>query len=818
MINNEKLAKVIAAYKEYFPEHWDDEKYKWEAIKHFQVNWDINAPDFTAMFEAATAKAYNLLTSAYFYPRGMIFELTKVDKEAVRSMFIALYDETKNLETRVDEFQASSEALRVKYGEKNWKNHYQNTNAISTYLWLRYPDKYYIYKYTECRSVAKELESSFVPKAKASASYMVGGFKLYDEICEKLVQDTELHDSLAKVLTETCYPDPALKTLTIDVGFFISRFYVQKPDKPDKPEKPVPAIWKISHGTESTGLSVTNKKIFIERNVVVVHSKTNAKAGSSVSQGDNFTNTIKKDDYFYLCYGNTIKLLGQFTSDKSVLNPELQNDWHERSYRVIAQSSDSTAYSGPQKWWTPNDNSTCIEVPAKEKPLFENLILKPYFNMTVDEMLKEDSNVYSYWWLNANPRIWSFNGISVGEIQDYTLRNENGNKRRIYQNFLDAKIGDLVIGYESTPVKQVVALCRIAKASDGERIYFEKTESLSTPIDYSILHDIDELKQSEYFVNPQGSLFKLTKDEYNIIMDVVREQNIKPENEKPKDNYTKDDFLTDVFMEENRYDSLVSLLNRKKNIILQGAPGVGKTYLAKRLVYSILGKKDESKIEFIQFHQNYSYEDFIMGYKPQADGFELEYGVFYRFCKRAESNPDGKYYFIIDEINRGNLSKIFGEILMLIEDEYRGKKITLAYSGMPFSVPKNLYLIGMMNTADRSLALIDYALRRRFSFFEITPAFDNPRFKEYQKKLDSILFDKLIDALKRVNEEISQDPVLGEGFCVGHSYICEQEECSKEWLAEVIEYDLIPIIKEYWFDDRTKVGNWTKDFRGILND
>ncbi|MGI6568845.1 MAG: McrB family protein [Erysipelotrichaceae bacterium] len=155
-------------------------------------------------------------------------------------------------------------------------------------------------------------------------------------------------------------------------------------------------------------------------------------------------------------------------------------------------------------------------------------------------------------------------------------------------------------------------------------------------------------------------------------------------------------------MTENQYDNLVAVLRNKKNVILQGPPGVGKTFAARRLAWSMMGEKDDSRIEFIQFHQNYSYEDFIMGYKPAADGFELKYGIFYRFCQKAANQPNKDFYFIIDEINRGNMSKIFGELLMLIEKDYRGTKVTLAYNGLQFSVPKNLYIIGMMNTADRS--------------------------------------------------------------------------------------------------------------------
>lgn len=425
----------------------------------------------------------------------------------------------------------------------------------------------------------------------------------------------------------------------------------------------------------------------------------------------------------------------------------------------------------------------------------------------------------NYWWLNANPKIWSFANIDVGEEQTYTMYNDNGNKRRIFQNFLDAKEGDLVIGYESNPVKQIVALCRIIKENDGENLYFEKTEGLTSPIDYATLKDAPELEKMEYFTNPQGSLFKLTKGEYDFIMDIIREENQEnPIGSEQIDTYDKEDFLSEVYMTSEKYDTLKGLLLNKKNIILQGAPGVGKTFAATRLAYSIMGVKDETRVKFIQFHQNYSYEDFIMGYKPSGDGFELKTGVFYEFCQKAANNPDLPYFFIIDEINRGNMSKIFGELLMLIEKDYRGKKLTLAYNGLPFSVPKNLYIIGMMNTADRSLALIDYALRRRFSFFAMEPGFGSDGFREYMKSFDNDTFETLIEKIKDLNFEIAKDPSLGNGFCIGHSYFCGQEECSDEWMQSVVEYDILPMLSEYWFDEPTKLQKWQNILRGVFND
>ena len=284
------------------------------------------------------------------------------------------------------------------------------------------------------------------------------------------------------------------------------------------------------------------------------------------------------------------------------------------------------------------------------------------------------------------------------------------------------------------------------------------------------------------------------------------------------DPYTEDDFLSEVFMDAGRYNTLVNLLKTKKNIILQGAPGVGKTFTAKRLAFSIMGQKDTSRVMMVQFHQSYSYEDFIMGFRPSKDGFELTPGPFYQFCKTAQDDDERDYFFIIDEINRGNVSKIFGELLMLIEKEKRGEKLRLLYSNELFSVPKNVYIIGMMNTADRSLAIIDYALRRRFAFFELEPAFDSEGFKAVMHQANNPKFNALIEQIKALNDFISKDESLGNGFRIGHSYLCTNEEITDEWLEAVIKYELLPLLGEYWFDETSKIEQWTKKLCGVLDD
>jgi len=290
---------------------------------------------------------------------------------------------------------------------------------------------------------------------------------------------------------------------------------------------------------------------------------------------------------------------------------------------------------------------------------------------------------------------------------------------------------------------------------------------------------------------------------------------------RKNENYETKDFLSEVFINEKEFSTLASVLKNKKNLILKGAPGVGKTFIAERLAYVMMKEKDNSRMQMIQFHQSYSYEDFIEGYRPKVDGdgFELKQGPFVKFARMAERDPKRDYFFIIDEINRGNMSKIFGELMMLIETDKRGKSVKLLYSNEHFSVPENLYIIGMMNTADRSLALLDYALRRRFAFIDIHPAFENPTFKkeiEGVNPSDRLL--RVIEEIKRLNIRIEEE--LGAGFKIGHSYFLDNtfHINADERVAEVVEYEIIPQLYEYWFDDEQKALGWAERLRACCDE
>lgn len=513
-----------------------------------------------------------------------------------------------------------------------------------------------------------------------------------------------------------------------------------------------------------------------------------------------FYKDVKEGDIVYAKMG-TSKILG-----RGVVKGEYAYDDSRDTFRHIREVD----WANVGEWTISTNLAQKAFTQLKDSELIKS------FERLIESSQDASGSVPRYWWLVASPKIFSLEKLPVGKEQEYSVYNENGHARRIPQNFADARVGDCVIGYEANPKKKIVALMEVSKASDGNTIAFKKVRHLSEPIPYSMIKENPALANMEFLKNRNGTLFKLTTDEYEELMEIISEQNPVVEASDTTE-YGKENFLEDVYMSGEDYDRLVSLLQEKKNIILQGAPGVGKTYSAKRLAYSIIGKTDKSHLTLIQFHQNYSYEDFVLGYKPNENGgFELREGVFYKACRRAQNDPDNDYFFIIDEINRGNMSKIFGELLMLIEKDYRTTELDLAYNGEPFSVPNNLYIIGMMNTADRSLAMIDYALRRRFSFFDMRPGFGTDGFKKYQASLASETFNKVIEGIVELNKTIEQDTTLGSGFCIGHSYFCNKKSFDKKWLQNVIDFDIAPMLKEYWFDDTTKAKTEVDKLSALL--
>lgn len=815
-INTGNLDRIIKAYKDYFKTHFSIEIYKWKAVNYFQSYWNIEATNFKNMLMQALSKTENLLTSMNNYPRKMLEEFCEIDEAKVREMFRVLFDEDQDIVARINQFRQNADGLLIQWGKG--KQHYQTFNAITTYLWLRYPDKYYIYKYSCARKMVRELMSSMVLKKGCGAEEVIDVFKLYDDVAKVLQNDTDIRQMLDEALTKDCYSDKEMRTTVVDLAYFVGRSYHPEHVWPEQRMKVQTWIYSPGEGARKWSECVANSKMYLGwddmGDLEVYESREDMKARMKELYGDDkdyrndslatweFTNEMNIGDVVFAKKGRGC-IIG-----RGVVTGDYEYDENRTEYRHVR----SVEWNKVGEWALP-----------------ETVAMKTLTNLTsytdyvkkLNELMEnntESEKVCNYWWLCANPKIWSMTSWMVGEEQDYTLYNTAGNKRRIFQHFWDARVGDKVICYEANPTKQITGLAVISKESDGERICFRKVETLAAPVELSEIKTVPELANMEFLINPNGSFFHLTEKEYVALLNLIREENDSIQPDKTFEKYTKDDFLKEVFMDGKDFDTLQHLIRMKKNVILQGAPGVGKTFCARRLAQAMMGEKDESRIALIQFHQNYSYEDFVMGYKPVEGTFELQKGIFYKFCMLAANHPDKEYFFIIDEINRGNLSKIFGELLMLIEKDYRGEKLTLAYKDEKFSVPGNLYLIGMMNTADRSLALIDYALRRRFSFFEMNPGFDSEGFKAYLKGKNNERLNELVELVKELNRQIATDDSLGQGFEIGHSYLCTGEIVTDEWLKEVVNYDILPMLQEYWFDNKSEVDRWANRLNSIFHD
>lgn len=278
----------------------------------------------------------------------------------------------------------------------------------------------------------------------------------------------------------------------------------------------------------------------------------------------------------------------------------------------------------------------------------------------------------------------------------------------------------------------------------------------------------------------------------------------------------------DVFLERSDIERMLTILRTKKNLILQGPPGVGKTFIARKLAYVLMGSRDEKRVTSVQFHQSYSYEDFVGGFRPDVEDGQMVFtrqdGPFLEMCAAARANPDDAYVMLIDEINRGNLSRVFGELLMLIEADKRRPEFGVTLQHRPdveemFFVPENVYIIGTMNLADRSLTGMNVAMRRRFGFVDLKPQFNKRVFTDWlgdETEMPPDMQARINTRMADLNSAIADDASLGFNYAVGHSFFCPPEGGPaggwEEWYKTVVDYEIRPLLREYWFDAPDKAN------------
>ena len=822
--DTDALEAIIQKYEADIEEVRKNELYKWEAAYCFKQHWNASASDFAAMLDSALSKADNLLVGAMYYPKGMLSIFAHNDPAAVRKAMVALFDESKPLRQRLEEFSSKAaemldreNALRSERGDAPAKNHFQDPRAMSVYLAFANTGENYLYKTEMYRKFARTVGVDY-PGNKFDKVVA------YRELCDDLLAYLEEnHPSLIEKSDGLLAPeyadiDPNHHILVQDIVYYVDAYMGHQSEYANSNQDgagesvrywvyaPGEQAWAwqecLDEGVMLLGwdylgdLAQYKDRDEIAGKLREIEGTDGSKMNDSLACWQ-FQNELKPGDIVYAKRGlysivgkGVVKSEAWFASEREHYNHARGIEWVATGEWDVRNAS------------IPMGNGTAMKtLPMKtltEWTMYPDAVAAMEALIAGKTVTDTTDGGPRRWWLTANPKIWSFSDISIGDEQSYTLYNEKGNPRRILKNLLAAQPGDMVVGYESQPTKRIVALCEISRPHDEERMYFKKVRDLVGEATYEAFKDDATLSDMEFMKNPNGSFFALTEAEYARIMDYFEDE-ASPVASMP-DKYADEDFLSDVFMEPAEFEELKSLLQRKQNVILQGAPGTGKTYAAKRLAWAMMGCKDASRVQQVQFHQSTSYDDFVYGYRPnEAGGFETVPGVFTEICRRAASRPNEDFFFIIDEVNRANISKVFGELLMLIESDHRGESVVLPVSGERFRVPENVDIIGMMNTADRGLALIDYALRRRFAFFEMEPALGNERFLEAAGEAMA----PLVSAVRKLNEAIAADPALGRGFRIGHSYFCPGKGGPAD-PASVVKYELAPLVEEYWFDDEKR--------------
>lgn len=738
----EKIKSLIKQYKQDFLKYWDEEKYKWQALKWFQDNWDIDAEDFGAMFENATSKTDNLLASNQNYPKGVILALASEYPSETKQLFIDLYDETVDLETRVETFKSKSIELVDKHNkqhpEDKWGNSYQQENAITTYLWLKYPDKYYIYKFTEYKAVVERLGCPDIIKAGDGYQNVKKGFEIYDKIAEELSKDNEIKNMLANVLTSDCYPDKEFKTLAVDLGHY-AKSYLKKHN-----------FWAVGFYWESAG---DMSQQFYEEGVWI---EGFLKGGDK--RYEKTVKAISVGDYLILKSSAT-KGAGHKVAFTRMI----------RIGRVLSKLTD---YSFKVKW---------LDYPELPKD-FENI----GYRKTIEKMRSDRMLEFAKQLVGENDAVES----NYQEIISLLKANRNlilTGAPGTGKTYLAKEIAkemeaecEFVQFHPSYDYTDFVEGLRPIQENAGE-VGFERRDGVFKKFCALALKNLLDSKKSIQDLQQESSVRDLLED----FIEKALEENTKFETSGTKNVF----YISD---------------NKEKSIIVK-VPANEKTRevaLPKSDLTTLL--ENNAPISGGKDIQTY----FQRKYRTQQDSYVYVLYNLLKKKKKVTSNnatvelvPEKKFVFIIDEINRGEISKIFGELFFSIDPGYRGIKglVKTQYQNLidegdafkdGFYVPENVYIIGTMNDIDRSVESMDFAMRRRFAWKEVTA-------EDSMKMLEGIDNEGEIKRrMTNLNDAILKINGLGKAYQIGAAYFLKIKEYGGDF-QKLWDYHLNGLLYEY---------------------